>query len=75
MPKILTREQRNKLDTGGGCSVCKSKPGEIVMEVGDHYWLCEDCTREEHDELVRSRALIEMQTYYLTHGLPNAGGL
>jgi hypothetical protein len=65
MAKKLTREQRNKLDCGGGCSVCTNPNNEPVIEAGEHYWLCESCARGEIEELHRAKELIELLTFHI----------
>ena len=40
-------EDKNKADTGGGCSICGTFP---CINIEGAYWLCESCKAEKEKE-------------------------
>ncbi len=41
-------DEKNKQDTGGGCSICGASPCENIEGT---YWLCESCKEEYKEKL------------------------
>jgi hypothetical protein len=45
---VMARLKKNEDDTGGGCSVCSTKPS---VNVEGTYWLCGSCVNDLLAEL------------------------